>query len=606
MHAKLEKEEVYRARGAVMKPIYVLGTGLSHDGSACLLKDGRIRFAIEKERVTRRKHDGGNDAASIQYLLDAEGIGIGKIDLVVQNANFGMLADGNDWYQGPRPAWGSIPVITISHHLAHAYGAFATSSFDEAAVLIIDGCGNSFDDCIDLGDGTILEAPTGEIAHLWHEKDSYYDASAGRLRAVVKDFSPWGDGTRGYALHPPTTRHSIGGVYAAASKYVFRGLEDPGKLMGLAPYGRPGAFSHEVFDLREGRVFVRYDWMERFREPARTQAQFNESFQSYADLALGIQREVERAILYLARARHEAWPMKALCYAGGVALNAVANRKLLTEGPFESIHIQPAAGDNGIAVGCAYYGWLAHLGMERPAPSRRVYFGKSYSPAAADDALERYGELVQLSRIPDAARDAAIALSRGSVVGWFQGGSEFGPRALGNRSILADPRPAHMRDYINAKIKFREDFRPFAPAALAEEGAIYFDCKYASPHMLLTAPVLPEWSKAIPAVVHRDGSARLQTVTHADNPEFHALITAFRDVTGIGMVLNTSLNKRGMPIVETPEEALLLFLYTEIDLLFIGNLKISKRPDFGERFAVFQKLLAQAGAQRVVQESMAT
>jgi len=170
VHAKLEKEEVYRARGAVMKPIYVLGTGLSHDGSACLLKDGRIRFAIEKERVTRRKHDGGNDAASIQYLLDAEGIGIGKIDLVVQNANFGMLADGNDWYQGPRPAWGSIPVITISHHLAHAYGAFATSSFDEAAVLIIDGCGNSFDDCIDLGDGAILEAPTGEIAHLWHEK----------------------------------------------------------------------------------------------------------------------------------------------------------------------------------------------------------------------------------------------------------------------------------------------------------------------------------------------------------------------------------------------------------------------------------------------------
>jgi carbamoyltransferase len=352
-----------------MKSIYVLGTGLSHDGSACLLKDGKICFAIEKERITRIKHDGGNDAAAVRYLLDAAGIGMGDIALVVQNANFSMLEQENGWYLGPRLIEAGVPVTSISHHLAHAYGAFGTSAFENAAVLVIDGCGNAFDECIDRDGAIIPEIPQGELARLCHEKDSYYAFGAQDCKAVFKDFSPWGTGIRGYPMLPPTTRHSIGGVYGAASKYVFRGMEDPGKLMGLAPYGRPGAFAHEVFDLRDGRVFVNYEWMKEFRTPAHTPRDFHERFQHFADLALGIQREVERAILYVARSRHDSHPSQNLCYAGGVALNAVANRRLLTEGPFRNVHIQPAAGDNGIAIGCAYYGWMKVLGKERALPS---------------------------------------------------------------------------------------------------------------------------------------------------------------------------------------------------------------------------------------------
>ncbi len=584
------------------KPIYVLGTGVSHDGSACLLKDGKIRFAIEKERLTRQKHDGGNDTASIQYLLDAEGITMPDLSLVVQNANFGMLEFGNRWLEGPRLLRDGIPVVTISHHLAHAYSALGTSPFDETAILVIDGCGNAFDDCIDLGGAIIPERPSGEMMPLWNEKDSYYKFSGGRLQPLFKDFSPWGAGMKGYPMHPPSTRHSIGGLYAAASKYVFRGLEDPGKLMGLAPYGRPGLHDFEAFDLKDGRAFVRYDWMKQFRTPAHSHEEFQQRFQSYADLAFWIQREVERALLYIVKSRHDLSPSKNLCYSGGVALNAVANRRILTEGPFENIFIQPAAGDNGLAIGCAYYGWLEVLKKDRVTHTGSVYFGKDYGTGEIKATLARYGELIECSQSGTAVADAVAALAQGKVVGWFQGGSEFGPRALGNRSILADPRMAHIRDHINAKVKFREDFRPFAPSVLAEDAATYFECDYASPHMLLTALVRPEWRDKIPAVVHRDGSARIQTVTRETNPLYHRLLTAFKASTGIGLLLNTSLNRRGMPIVETPEDAVMLFLYSAIDVLFIGDHALRKPADFETRFAAFNRMVAQASARKTFQK----
>jgi carbamoyltransferase len=590
----------------VQKPIYVLGTGLSHDGSACLLKDGRVRFAIEKERVTRKKHDGGNDLAAIQYLLDAEGIAMGDVALVVQNANFGMLESADRWLDGPRPAWGDVPLVTISHHLAHAYGAFGTSPFDEAAVLVIDGCGSSFDDCIDLDGATIPETPPPELGSLWNEKDSYYRIAGTRLAPLYKDFSPWGAGMKGYPLHPPSTRHSIGGVYAAASKYVFRGLEDPGKLMGLAPYGRPGRHEFPVFDLSAGRVFVRYDWMKDFREPAFSPDAFKAGFQHYADLAWWIQREVERALLYVVRARHAFSPSSSLCYTGGVALNAVANRVILKDGPFENVFIQPAAGDNGLALGCAFYGWLEVLKKEKVRHTGSVYFGRRYDTDEIAGTLARYAELVEMTA-GSAPVDAAVtALAAGQVVGWFQGGAEFGPRALGNRSILADPRLPGIRDRINAKVKFREDFRPFAPSVLAQDCATYFDCDQASPHMLLTAPVRPQYRDVIPAVVHRDGSARIQTVTRADNPLYHDLLTAFRDRTGLGVLLNTSLNRRGMPIVETPDDAIMLFLYSAIDVLVIGNQVVTKPPDFARRITEFNRMLAQASARKTFEKALSS
>jgi carbamoyltransferase len=287
-----------------------------------------------------------------------------------------------------------------------------------------------------------------------------------------------------------------------------------------------------------------------------------------------------------------------------VALNAVANRRLLKEGPFERLYIQPAAGDNGIAIGCAYYGWLEVLGKSRIRHSGPVYFGRRYETAEVTQALEKYAQLVTLSRCEEPAEEAASSLAEGKVVGWFQGGSEFGPRALGNRSILADPRKRDIRDHINAKVKFREDFRPFAPSVLAEDAATYFDCDYDSPHMLLTSPVRPEWRDAIPAVVHLDGSARLQTVSRGDNPLYCDLLTAFKRRTGIGLLLNTSLNKRGMPIVETPEDAIMLFLYSGIDVLFIGDMAVRKPADFYARIAHFQKLVAQETAAKAFQHAL--
>jgi carbamoyltransferase len=336
--------------------------------------------------------------------------------------------------------------------------------------------------------------------------------------------------------------------------------------------------------------------MKRFDTPARSFAAFKQDLQHHADLAWWIQREVERAILYLLQARHAVRPSQKLCYGGGVALNAVANRRILKEGLFRNLYVQPAAGDNGVAVGCAYYGWLAVMGREKVAHTGSVYLGRDYSTSETLPVVRGYGELFDWVQVASVVDVAADALAAGKILGWFQGRAEFGPRALGNRSILADPRESRVRDFINAKVKFREDFRPFAPSVLAEEANVYFDCNYASPHMLLTAPVHEEWRSRLAAVVHQDGSARIQTVTAEDNPAYYALLCAFKARTGLGMLLNTSLNRRGEPMAETPEEALYLFAHSALDMMVIGNFVVSKPADFEARLARFTRMTAQAHA----------
>jgi carbamoyltransferase len=565
------------------KPIYILGTGLSHDGSACLLKDGRVCIAIEKERITRKKHDGGNDTSAIQYCLDAAGIKIDDLNLIVQNANFGMFEFGSNWYSGTRPLNDDMPIVTISHHLAHAYSAFGTSPFRDAAVLVIDGCGNGFDECIDLEGALIPEIPSGEMAALWFEKDSYYKVKDGAFTPLYKDFSPFGMAFKAYPMYPGTTRHSIGGLYAGVSRYIFGGMDDSGKLMGLAPYGRPGVYGFEVFDLRDGRAFVRYDWMKEFRDPCRSEEQFKTHFQAYADLAYWIQREVERAVLYIIRSRFDFFPSPRLCYAGGVALNAVANRRILKETLFEEIYIQPAAGDNGLAIGCAYYGWIEVLKREKVRHDASTHFGRIASQDEVLSALGAYDDSIIIEEVPDFVEATAEALSSGKVVGWFQGRSEFGPRALGSRSILADPRLPEIGQYINKEVKCREDFRPFAPSVPVEDAAIYFDASYESPYMLLVADVRPEWRAVIPSVVHKDHSARIQTVDKQLSPTFHRLLKTFQRYTGISVLLNTSFNRRRMPIVETPEDAIEFFLSCGIHLLVIDRYLVRKKDSVMER-----------------------
>lgn len=562
------------------KPVYVLGTAVSHDGSTCLLKDGRITVAIEKERISRIKHDGGNDTDAIQYCLDAEGLAFEDLALVVQNDNFGMFEAGSDWYQGPRLTSPEVPVVSISHHLAHAYSAVGLSPFEEAAVLVVDGCGNCFADCIDREGAQIPQTPPDEFAELYFEKDSYYAQEGGALRAVYKDFSPLE--TKRYTLHPNTTRHSIGGAYLGVSTYVFRGVEDPGKLMGLAPYGKPKVHDFEIFDLREGRVFLRYDWMRRFDKPARTPEDLRDNFQHYADLAFHTQRELERALLYLIEHRHKLHPSRNLAFAGGVALNAVANAVLLERGPFENLFPVPAAADNGLAVGCAYYGWLHHLKGGKKKHSGSMYLGRCYRADQVQEAIDEAGAAVRAQRPRALTREVAEHLAQGKVIGWFQGGAEFGPRALGHRSLLADPRRADMRDFINREIKFREDFRPFAPSVLREAAGTYFELEHESPYMILVAPTREAWREKIPAVVHEDGSARVQTVTAQSEPRYAQLLSDFGALTGVPILLNTSLNRRGQPIVERPAQALDLLLETAMDALVLEDLLIWKTGDAQE------------------------
>jgi carbamoyltransferase len=563
------------------RPTYVLGTGLSHDGSACLLKDGAILVAIEKERITRRKHDGGNDTAAVQYCLDAAGIRQKDLSLIVQNTNFGMFEWGDSWHEGPRNFHPSVPVVTISHHLAHGYSAIGMSPFEEAAVLVIDGCGSSYDDCIDLRGATIEgKAPPG-LAHLWFEKDSYYVFRRGRLRTVFKDFSPWGFNQKRYPMHPNTTLHSIGGLYLAVSVYIFNGFEDPGKLMGLAPYGRQGIFDFEIFKCKGGRVFVQYDWMKQFLRPCHSLDEFKKNFQHYADIARWVQREVERAVIYVVNDRYRRAPHTNLCYAGGVALNAVANAKLLSKSKFSNIYIQPAAGDNGLAAGCAYYGWLNVLRGPRLMHDQSAYLGRTYDDTEMLHSLEEHKDKLSWEKPADLLARTAALLAGGKIVAWYQGRSEFGPRALGNRSILADPRRADLRDYINREIKLREDFRPFAPSVLAEAAPEYFDCVSGSPYMLIVTPVRRHWARKIPAVVHRDGSARIHTVTRDSNDMFYRLLLEFRKIAGLGLLLNTSFNRRHMPIVETPRETIDLFLDSGLHVLVLGPYLVMKKQAGG-------------------------
>lgn len=561
------------------KPVYVLGVGLSHNGSACLLKDGEIAVAIEKERLTKVKNDGGNDSFAIAYCLNAAGIGWDEIALVVQNANFGGFAYGDGWYRGMRSIPPDKPVVTISHHLAHASSAFFLSPFDEAAVLVVDGCGNAFEDCTDLAGAILPEQPVGDMASLWFEKDSYYAASGSGLLSRFKDFSPFGRFQCDYPMHPDTTRHSIGGVYAGASRYMFGGTSDLGKLMGLAPYGRPGACQHRIFDIRDGRVFVDYEWMSAFRDRRTSDEDFRLRFQYFADVARMVQAEIECALVELARARYEVHPSPNLCLAGGVALNAVANTRILNDTPFERVFVPPAADDSGLAIGCAYYGWQTVLGRERTPHGGSPFLGRSYETDAAqiERAIQAVGEDAVVTRPDDLASAMAEALAEGKTLAWCRGGAEFGPRALGHRSILADPRRPELRDYINSRIKFREDFRPFAPAVLAEDAETYFELDRDSPYMLFVVPVREPWRERIGAVVHVDGTARVQTVRQEADPDFHALLSAFRARTGIGVLLNTSLNRRGQPIVETPVEAAELFRDTGLHGLVVGPYLVLKR-----------------------------
>lgn len=562
------------------KPIYILGTGLSHDGSVCILKDGHIAIAIEKERLTRMKHDGGNDAVAVQYCLNALGIQLTDIALMVQVSNFEKDISP-ERYKGKRLHHPDVPMVTISHHLAHAYSAIATSPFKESNVMVIDGAGSPADQCEDWPDESVKNNWLSKAGY-YCEKDSFYRYENHQLISLQKDFSECRlyEAPAVSSIRMPTNYHSIGGLYAAASNYCFGNLDDAGKLMGLAPYGKDTFEGTPIFILENGLVCVDHSQMRRLQTPAENYTAFKKDFQHYADVARWVQKEAERAVTYVVKSRMERFPHANLCYAGGVALNAVCNARLLKEGIAEYLYMQPAAGDNGLSIGCAYYGWNHLLKKEIPSDqSKSVFYGKPYTTEDIETTLQNHikKDAFIWKQTNDYIAITAEYLADGKVIGWFQEGAEFGPRALGHRSILADPRRNDIQLHINQNIKFREDFRPFAPAVLKEEVDTYFKQGWESPYMILIDDIKEEWKEQIPGVVHVDGTCRVQTVDAIWNPCFHALLEQFKAKTNIAVLINTSFNKKGMPIVETPSEALDFYLACDLDILVLGNFIIQKK-----------------------------
>ncbi len=576
-----------------------------HDSAAALIQDGEIIAAAQEERFTRKKHDFEFPRHAAEYCLREAGIKVEDLDFVVfydkPVLKFERLLEtylttapkGFTSYAQALPLWLKqklwIPdtikneleyegeILFTEHHQSHAGSAFYPSPFQEAAILTIDGVGEWTTNSLGVGKGNTFQ--------------------------ITKDIK---------------FPHSLGLLYSAFTYYTgFKVNSGEYKVMGLAPYGEPKyvqqIYDH-LIDLKEdGSFHLNLKYFNYMSGLTMTNDDFGELFggprrkpetpltQREMDLARSIQDVVEETMLRQARYLHKETGLDNAVLAGGVALNCVGNGRVLREGPFKNIWIQPAAGDAGGALGAALCVWYGYLGNPRVADGKTdfqkgSYIGPSFSNDEIEQELAALGaKYVRLSEdeLMDKTSDL---LANEKVIGWFQGRMEFGPRALGGRSIIGDARSTEMQTKMNLKIKYRESFRPFAPAVLKEEVGKYFELEAESPYMLHIAPVRKERRKQmteeqeklfgiqklkvprsdIPAVTHVDYSARVQTVTSETNPRFHALLTSFREKTGCGVLVNTSFNVRGEPIVGTPSDAYTCFMRTEMDCLVVGDYLLLK------------------------------
>jgi carbamoyltransferase len=597
-----------------MSQTHILGiSAFYHDSAACVLRNGEIVAAAQEERFTRKKGDASFPLNAIDYCFRAGEIEASDLTYVgfydkpllkferILETYLGVVPKGFRSFLMAGPLWikeklhmektlrkelgfeGDI--LYAEHHESHAASAFFPSPFEQAAILTMDGVG---------------EWATASIG-------------AGRHNEIelIKE------------LHWPD---SLGLLYSAFTYYTgFKVNSGEYKVMGLAPYGEPkyvDLIYRELIDLREdGSFILNQAYFNYLSGLTMTNGAFNELFggpprvpeskltQREMDLARSIQDVCEEVMLRMARTAHRETGLEDLCLAGGVALNCVGNGRILREGPFENVWIQPAAGDAGGALGVAQLIWHRVCGKPRSVTPgkdsmRGAYLGPEFSPEEIEKYLDSVGAEYRWMERQELIEQTAAALSRGEVVGWFNGRMEFGPRALGARSILGDPRSPSMQAQMNLKIKFREGFRPFAPSVLRERVSDYFELDRESPYMLLVAPVKKErqipmtdqqrklWGieqlnvprSDIPAVTHIDYSARIQTVDSDTNPDYHALIEEFERNTGCGLVVNTSFNVRGEPIVCTPEDAYRCFMRTQIDQLVLGPFLLAKadQPEWKE------------------------
>ncbi len=581
-----------------------------HDAAAALLQDGVLVAAAEEERFTRKKHDSNFPQMAIEFCLRRAGISAAELDYVVfyekpfikferilftsmqtfpkstalfREAMKNWLTE-KLWVKGlikHKLGIEEQKILFSEHHLSHAASAFLCSPFEEAAILTVDGVGEWATATMGLGKGNDIRI-------------------ANEIRFP----------------------HSLGLLYSVFTAFLgFEVNEGEYKVMGMAPYGTPRYVDKVQQLIRlgdDGSFWLNMDYFSYHFSPTHA---FNGKFENlfgaprrpeqpfftrtsgypsyydkpgadfgelarqneyYADVAASIQKVTEEVMLKIANHLHKETGLSRLCMAGGVALNSVANGRLIKETPFEEIYIQPAAGDSGGAVGAALYAYHSLLNQPRRFVMEHAYWGEEFGEAVIADFLSERQIPHEIFEAPDRLVGRVVdLLGQGKVAGWFQGPFEWGPRALGSRSILADPRRPEMKDTVNVKIKFREPFRPFAPSVLESAAEKFFDLAQPENHypnrfMLYVVPVREKYKEALPAITHVDGSARIQTVRRDTSPLYHQLIEAFGDATGIPVLMNTSFNLRGEPIVTTPANALHTFSTSGLDFLVLGNALVSK------------------------------
>ncbi len=557
-----------------------------HDAAACLIQDGRLVAAASEERFTRKKHDDGFPREAIKYCLREGKITAKDLDHVgfydkpflkferLLSTYLSTFPRGFLSFSKAMPVWLKeklwIPqlirkelnyegkILFTEHHLSHAASAFLVSPFKESAILTVDGVGE------------------------W--ATASYGIGRDREIELFKE------------IRFP---HSLGLLYSAFTYYLgFKVNSAEYKVMGLAPYGVPryvdevkqlveinddGSFEMDMryFSYHHGLRMMNGRFSRLFGGPPRDPESKLE--QRHKDIAASVQKVTEEIMLRMASYLHRESKMDYLCLAGGVALNCVANGRILREGPFKDLFIQPAAGDAGGALGVAAYIYNSILGHPRIDAMENAFLGPEYGEEEILETLSRYGAPYRRLERDDLVREAAALIEGQTVIGWFQGRMEFGPRALGSRSILADARNPENKDVVNLKIKFRESFRPFAPSVLEERIAEYFEIDRPSPYMLLVAPVR-EGKRVIPSVTHVDHSARIQSINRSQNPLYYDLIREFDRRTGVPVIINTSFNVRGEPIVCSPDDAYRCFMRTHMDYLILGPFLLDKKnqPSFRE------------------------
>jgi len=578
--------------------MHILGINAYHgNASAALVSDGRLVAAVEEERFNRVKYAAGFPSAAIRYCLDVAGIKLSEVDHVAIPRNPWARLGTKLLYSMKMPGFArerakvmtrfvGIPEALaqafdvapdsvkakfhrIEHHQAHLASTFFVSPFEQSALLSADGLGDFASTMWGTGQGNRMNI-AGSIAF----------------------------------------PHSLGLYYTAVSQYLgFRKFGDEFKVMGLAAYGEPAYLDEFRSIVRtNGNIGFRLG-LEYFKhhrngpdmtwsDPAKTPelgAMFSDHMVArlgpardpsapvekiHRDGAASLQARLEEVLFEMLRALHKRTGLKTVCLAGGVAFNCVANGKIYDQTPFEQIYVQPASGDAGLAIGAAYYVHHQILGNPRSFVMENAYWGPEYTPEQIRTAVTSSrlrAEGMEITELPEeqTAKETAKEIAAGKILGWFQGRAEWGPRALGNRSIVADPRRADMKDILNARIKHREMFRPFAPSVLAEHTGEYFEKSYPCPFMTQAYAVRPEKRDVIPAPTHVDGTGRLQTVTKEANPRYWNLIREFGNLTGVPVVLNTSFNDNE-PIVCRPEEAIECFLRTKMDVLVLGDILVRK------------------------------